>query len=643
MKSKGLDWSVGTAFLLADDSHELTRSVRVAGTDVAYQRLEVDQAVLTALVALAAAIGMQTILPSVHVYLVMETTVVDYPAAFEVKSEYRPECDTRSSSFQIGNRDFLEKLQDFSFVFFSMASIASKLHYVDQFVPDTSQPGNVALRRCPANRFVTLGSLVPSPQYLWRSGPDAMEFTQAAQELIAFVQGGLLEGQRSEGPEFTRRKLSRGVDWSMVRQVLRIHISVDNLRRIILPGTQLIQQRRSVACCVAGTAVVMTAATSDANALERGQSAHTSHVPLSARFLFAFFLLSSPRRAADDKTGKEHRRHFFKEGTKVELPQIPAQAMPFLASVGCGGTFREMGEESRQSSVRRLRSKLDLAYDFAVGLQQAEQHRRRGTKFDAMVWELSYLEAEEHIRVIDGEFGPSTKKALVEFLMQQGELSRSFSTPNHKATWGQDACKALQSYLKRIGFYTGPLNGQLDDVWTVRALRSWLLDLGFIYKRWLVDRDGELGRYLAVNGQWTVDFVFAFQAWRTASPRTGTWRLANTKAVQEFLIRRGYLAGQKQPTDDTDEIFDEQADGVDGKFDTGTKLALQLFLKSDRAMLVHKDGRLSPVCCWVTIRDLALTYNLWDMKSSRRGLCHPQPVLLYCHHRHHHYHYDDGY
>ena len=62
--------------------------------------------------------------------------------------------------------------------------------------------------------------------------------------------------------------------------------------------------------------------------------------------------------------------------------------------------------------------------------------------------------------------------------MQQGELSRSFSTPNHKATWGQvawqpvidsvhvlasksalligvptcisqDACKALQSYLKR--------------------------------------------------------------------------------------------------------------------------------------------------------------------------------------------------
>ena len=34
-----------------------------------------------------------------------------------------------------------------------------------------------------------------------------------------------------------------------------------------------------------------------------------------------------------------------------------------------------------------------------------------------------------------------------------------------------------------------------------------------------------------------------------------------------------------------------EADGVDGTFDIGTKLALQLFLKSDRAMLVHKDPR----------------------------------------------------
>ena len=31
-------------------------------------------------------------------YVVMETTVLDYPAAFEVKPEYRPECDTRPGS-----------------------------------------------------------------------------------------------------------------------------------------------------------------------------------------------------------------------------------------------------------------------------------------------------------------------------------------------------------------------------------------------------------------------------------------------------------------------------------------------------------------------------------------------------------------
>mmetsp|Transcript_20980 Transcript_20980/g.49154 ORF Transcript_20980/g.49154 Transcript_20980/m.49154 type:complete len:1470 (-) Transcript_20980:325-4734(-) len=895
MKSKGLDWSVGTTYLLGDDSHELTRSVRVAGTDVAYQRLQVDQegvclnklertdsadegdtavcdslwgcfeaswkAVLTALVALAAAVGMQTFLPSVHMsrYLVMETTVVDYPAAFEVKSEYRPECDTRSSSFQMRNRDFLEKLQDFSFVFFSMASIVNMLTEViktasavlmppvkpipdaDQFIPDTSQPGNVALRRCPANRFVTLGSLVPSPQYLWRSGPDAMEFTQAAQELIAFVQGGLLEGQRSEGSEFSPAdsvnvlmeaphsiklggmigffpwsmqtacylfpiqlisllydliadSLLRNPDYllivtdkdkwwvwfqlsfrhemllPMLLQVLRIHISVDNLRAFFrgMQGASAGRVILSVACCVAllpklliflpallvtfliGLPPTWAACTllerttgrsywhekegphvgvlycfvlpaaalvnrifyqfsagtylcthSRASLIPLQQGHLTMDAPLLCfvismffcslavlvplRFLLAFFpetcgrgvfaflspagfyirWLENPlydtRSLRLDREGyEEHRRHFFKEGTQdwcrycehlikgetqVELPQTPAQAfmydglqqcweLPcllhylFSAQRGAVSAMELLGVietlRSRQSSVRRLRSKLDVAYDFAVGLQKAEQHRR------------SYLEAEEHIRVIDGEFGPSTKKALVEFLMQQGELSRSFSTPNHKATWGQDACKALQSYLKRIGFYTGPLNGQLDDVWTVRALRSWLLDVGFIYKRWLVDRDGELGRwttialqrflistherahgnrYLAVNGQWTVDFVFAFQDFLarsgTASPRTGTWRLANTKAVQEFLIRRGYLIGQKQPSDDTDEIFDEQvcralqcwlrdqgfpcglngenADGVDGKFDTGTKLALQLFLKSDRAMLVHTD------------------------------------------------------
>ena len=98
------------------------------------------------------------------------------------------------------------------------------------------------------------------------------------------------------------------------------------------------------------------------------------------------------------------------------------------------------------------------------------------------------------------------------------------------------------------------------------------------------DKDGLAQDFLARSGaplQWfpaaSAGAVGCFhESQGTASPRTGTWRLANTKAVQEFLIRcvqapggscscsfcwsrRGYLAGQKQPTDDTDEIFDEQA------------------------------------------------------------------------------------
>ena len=31
-------------------------------------------------------------------------------------------------------------------------------------------------------------------------------------------------------------------------------------------------------------------------------------------------------------------------------------------------------------------------------------------------------------------------KALIEFLMDQGELNRSFNTPNHRVTWGQVGC-----------------------------------------------------------------------------------------------------------------------------------------------------------------------------------------------------------
>ena len=63
-----------------------------------------------------------------------------------------------------------------------------------------------------------------------------------------------------------------------------------------------------------------------------------------------------------------------------------------------------------------------------------------------------------------------------------------------RAEHGRKEYTKLENRCRGQRCGAGPLNGQLDDVWTVRALRSWLLDLGFIYKRWLVDRDGELGR-----------------------------------------------------------------------------------------------------------------------------------------------------
>ena len=40
---------------------------------------------------------------------------------------------------------------------------------------------------------------------------------------------------------------------------------------------------------------------------------------------------------------------------------------------------------------------------------------------------------------------PSHGQALVEFLMQQGELNRSFNTPSHKFSWGQVSWPQLLS------------------------------------------------------------------------------------------------------------------------------------------------------------------------------------------------------
>lgn len=825
----------------------------------------------------------------------MMTTVVDYPAAFEVPSEYDPICDARSSKFKIGNRDYLEHLQDFRFVFLSVASIVNMLTEIiktasavlmppvkpipdaDQFLPDSNQPNNVALRRCPSNRFVTLGSLVPGPQQLWRSGPVAWKFSSMAEQMISFIQGGLLEGKRPEGAEFSPAEsvnvlmeapffikiagmtgmkiflpwsvqtacflypiqlisllydlladsLLRNPDyllivsdvdiWSqwfllsfrnemllpVLLQVLRIHISIDNLNAFFR-GSEGARRGRiilTVACAVAVLpkllvflpallitfligllptwiaasllekttgktywhkdgpqlfvlyAFVLPSAVLVSRLFYHFSSGtylcthakaslmpiHQGHLTMDApllsflasmffcslavvvplRFFMAWFpetfgrgvfsflspagfyirwlenpLYDTSSMRLDPEAYEEHQQHFVKSEVREECryckhlisltsshsTKWPSQAFIYDGlqqcwEFPCLHDFIFNAQRGATSPaellgvIRRLRSRhahwlhgaLDEAEDFAEGLLQAEQLRRSAT-----------VKTKDFIIVIDGIFGIHTKKALLNFLSHEENLPRTPSV--REGQWGQEGKRALQSYLKRNGFYTGPLHGVLDSL-TVRALRSWLMDLGHFHESWLTDNECEWGRWttialqrfliaeyeqekgirhLAVDGQWNVETVFAFQDFLarsgTASPRTGTWHSANNKAIQEFLKRRGYLemrtytVGADLEADEEvvrgmeawlrDQGFPcglqgNEADGVDGVIHSATRLALQLFLNSERAGQIDKDLVIDGKWKEPTIRrlqELLVEDNpnvevngLWDI-ATRQGL-----------------------
>lgn len=151
-----------------------------------------------------------------------------------------------------------------------------------------------------------------------------------------------------------------------------------------------------------------------------------------------------------------------------------------------------------------------------------------------------------------------------------------------------------------------------------------------------------------------METVFAFQDFLarsgTASPRTGTWHSANNKAIQEFLKRRGYLemrtysVGADLEADEEvvrgmeawlrDQGFPcglqgNEADGVDGVIHSATRLALQLFLNSERAGQIDKDLVIDGKWKEPTIRrlqELLVEDNpnvevngLWDI-ATRQGL-----------------------
>eukprot|EP00913_Durusdinium_trenchii_P014110 g13244.t1 len=446
------------------------------------------KAVLTTLVALLLAAGIHFAMPSVHPnrYIIMSTTVVDYPAAFEVPSEYHPACDARSPDFTMGNRDYLEGLKDFSFVFLSVASIVNML-----------------------TEIIKTASAVLMP-------PSAPPWTE--DNLNAFFRGS--EGAR------------RGRVWLTVA----CGVAVLPKLLIFLPALLV-------------TFLIGLVPTWIASAFLEWMTGKAYWQKDVTCFICA-------------TCAQEHQRHFLKaeavEGcrwcnglvsTATNTTKWPSQAFVYDGLQECwefpclsdaqlcsahhfiynaqrGGTSAAelLGVLRRlrsRHSVRALRVELDEAQDFAEGLQQAEQLRR-----------LSQLkQRDDYIIVIDGVFGLHTKKALMDFLSKEGELPKTAATL--QGNWGQEGRKALQSYLKKNGFYTAWLTDNDTEWgrWTTIALQRFLL----------AAHEKAMGiRHLAVDGQWNVETEFLARS-GTASPRTGTWQAANTKAMQEFLKRRGYL------------------------------------------------------------------------------------------------------
>eukprot|EP00928_Gymnodinium_smaydae_P029390 TRINITY_DN22151_c0_g1_i1.p1 TRINITY_DN22151_c0_g1~~TRINITY_DN22151_c0_g1_i1.p1 ORF type:complete len:1591 (-),score=280.73 TRINITY_DN22151_c0_g1_i1:160-4932(-) len=150
----------------------------------------------------------------------MTRSTVKYPESFSDPREYDKRCDTRNSEFEFGNRHKLEE-SDFRFVqFTSLAGIYNmavevlKVSFAvlmqpvrpipdaDEFLPNERYGRHMALRKCPHNAFVTLGSLVPPKDGAW-AGPRAWVPTKEAGQLIELVHRSLVEGKRPLGAEFS--------------------------------------------------------------------------------------------------------------------------------------------------------------------------------------------------------------------------------------------------------------------------------------------------------------------------------------------------------------------------------------------------------------------------------------------------------
>lgn len=157
-----------------------------------------------------------------QVQLNMTQTTAEYPSSFSASHEYNEMCDTNSQRFRFNNAQVLTRLHGFLFskyitaahLFNILVDLLKTMTAVlmmpvavipnaDEFRMHEVHRSDLSLRRAPTNHFVTLGSLVPPPDLLWRdSSQFATGLTQEAKNLIDLVHRNLPDSVRAVGAEF---------------------------------------------------------------------------------------------------------------------------------------------------------------------------------------------------------------------------------------------------------------------------------------------------------------------------------------------------------------------------------------------------------------------------------------------------------
>eukprot|EP00930_Biecheleria_cincta_P002445 TRINITY_DN103457_c0_g1_i1.p1 TRINITY_DN103457_c0_g1~~TRINITY_DN103457_c0_g1_i1.p1 ORF type:complete len:1054 (+),score=155.21 TRINITY_DN103457_c0_g1_i1:170-3163(+) len=309
-----------------------------------------------------------------------------------------------------------------------------------------------------------------------------------------------------------------------------------------------------------------------------------------------------------------------------------------------------------------LRESLLLTERFASCLRKAET-LKKALGFD-----------EGAAIMLNGIFNIQTQTALCNFLSEQSRhegstlsMDRCGSQSSITSPWNEDAKRALQSYLKHQEYYKGPVDGILGTH-SVRGLQTWLRDMGAYCADWLRDPDGEwqvmttlaLQRFLQrdkaglmhqiFDGHWGVQMVSAFHDFLARcgckNKNTNIWNASSTQALQKFLARSGYFVAGTCYRAEIDGLVcsglqswlrdqgfpcgcsGPNNDGVDGVFGTASKLALQLFLNSERVNVVPYNIEIDGQWCSHTISrlqefliqrnqlDVALTKS-WDQVTRR--------------------------